>query len=116
MAYFEGNGMTGGYGNGPDIINSFYEGLPNVLIDAVNYGIPCISSDVSGARDILLNGRGGYIIPINDRENLEKKILYVINNYDNAKKKALIAKSQIHRLGKNNLELFYKTFLKLVNY
>jgi branched-chain amino acid transport system ATP-binding protein len=22
MAYFEGNGMTGGYGNGPDIINS----------------------------------------------------------------------------------------------
>ena len=98
------------------VLNSFYEGLPNVLIDAVNYGIPCISSDVSGARDILLNGRGGYIIPINDRENLEKKILYVINNYDNAKKKALIAKSQIYKLGKNNLELFYKTFLKLVNY
>ena len=22
MAYFEGNNMTGGYGNGPDIINS----------------------------------------------------------------------------------------------
>ena len=23
MAYFEGNGMTGGFGNGPDILNSF---------------------------------------------------------------------------------------------
>ena len=56
------------------ILNSFYEGLPNVLIDAVNYEIPCISTNVSGAKDILINGKGGYIIPIDNQLMLEKKL------------------------------------------
>ncbi|MDC3060567.1 glycosyltransferase [Candidatus Pelagibacter sp.] len=98
------------------ILNSFYEGLPNVLIDAVNYEVPCISSDVSGARDILLDGKGGYIVPINNQKKLEDKIVYIIKNYKEAKKKALYAKTQIDKLGKSNLNIFYKTFLKLVNY
>jgi GalNAc-alpha-(1->4)-GalNAc-alpha-(1->3)-diNAcBac-PP-undecaprenol alpha-1,4-N-acetyl-D-galactosaminyltransferase len=98
------------------ILNSFYEGLPNALIDAVNYEIPCISTDVSGARDILINGKGGYIVPINNQHKLEKKIKYVMENYPEAKRKARYAKSRIKRFGKINLLFFYKTFLKLVNY
>jgi len=95
------------------ILNSFYEGLPNVLIDAVNYEIPCISSDVSGARDILINGKGGYLIPINDPYNLEKKIEYVMNNYSEAQKKAKYARGKIENFGKKNLLIFYKEFIKL---
>ena len=98
------------------ILNSYYEGLPNVLIDAVNYEVPCISTDVSGARDILVNKKGGYIVPINNQHELEKKIKHVIENYPQAKKKAKYAKSRIKRFGKINLIFFYKTFLKLVNY
>ena len=98
------------------ILNSFYEGLPNVLIDAVNFEVPCISTDVSGARDILVNEKGGYIVPINNQHELEKKIKHVIENYPRAKKKAKYAKSKIKRFGKINLIFFYKTFLKLVNY
>ena len=95
------------------ILNSFYEGLPNVLIDAVNYEIPCISSDVSGAKDILNNGKGGYLIPINDPKNLERKIEHVINNYPEALKKAKYARSKIEKFGKKNLLIFYKEFIKL---
>ena len=32
---------------------SLYEGLPNTLIDAINYNLPCVSSRCSGAEDIL---------------------------------------------------------------
>ena len=98
------------------VLNSFYEGLPNTLIDAVNYEVPCISTDVSGARDILLNGKGGHIIPINNQHKLEQKIKYVMKNYPESKKKAKYAKSRIKRFGKINLQVFYKTFIKLVNY
>tara|TARA_B110000238_G_scaffold201211_1_gene256251 strand:+ start:2261 stop:3376 length:1116 start_codon:yes stop_codon:yes gene_type:complete len=97
------------------ILNSFYEGLPNVLIDAVNYEIPCISTDVSGARDILINGKGGYIVPINNQFLLEEKIKHIIENYPEAKKRAQYAKDRIKRFSKINLLLFYKTFLKLNN-
>ena len=97
------------------ILNSFYEGLPNVLIDAVNYEIPCISSDVSGAKDILINGKGGYLIPINDPNNLEKKIEHVMNNYSEAQKKAKYARSKIKKFGKKNLLIFHKEFIKLAN-
>ena len=97
------------------ILNSFYEGLPNVLIEAVNYETPCISTDVSGANDILINGKGGYIIPINNQQKLEKKIEYVIQNYSEAKKKAKNAKNKIKRFSKINLPIFYKSLLKLEN-
>ena len=97
------------------ILNSFYEGLPNVLIDAVNYEVPCISTDVSGARDILHNGKGGYIIPINNQHELEKKMHHIIKNYSEDELKATYAKSKIKKFGNTNLLIFYKTFLKLAN-
>ena len=97
------------------ILNSFYEGLPNALIDAVNYEVPCISTDVSGARDILVNEKGGYIVPINNQRDLEDKIEHVIENYSEAKKRAKYAKSRIKRFTKINLLIFYKIFLNLNN-
>ena len=95
------------------VLNSFYEGLPNVLIDAVNYEVPCISSNVSGAKDILINGKGGYIIPINNQTILEKKIEYIFKNITKAKKKVKYSKNNINKFGKINLLLFYKEFLNL---
>ena len=97
------------------ILNSFYEGLPNALIDAVNYEVPCISTDVSGARDILVNEKGGYIVPINNQRDLEDKIEHVMENYSEAKKRAKYAKSRIKRFTKINLLIFYKIFLNLNN-
>ena len=72
--------------------------MPNVLIDAVNYEIPCISTNVSGAKDILINGKGD-IIPIDNQLMLEK-IKYVIENYPEAINKAKYAKTRIKRFGK----------------
>ena len=95
------------------ILNSFYEGLPNALIDAVNYEIPAISSNVSGAEDILFNGKGGYIVPINNPEKLEKKIEYVINNYSKAKKRIKYAKKRIEKFGQNNLKNFYSEIINI---
>ena len=95
------------------ILNSFYEGLPNALIDAINYEIPAISSNVSGAEDILFNGKGGYIVPINNQEKLEKTIEYVINNYLRAKNRIKYAKKRIEKFGQKNLKNFYSEIIDI---
>ena len=90
------------------ILPSYYEGLPNVLIEAVNFGIPSISSDCSGAKDILLNGRGGFIFPNGNLEKLKKKISFVISNYDYSIKKTLVAKKYSQRFSVSNCKYFYE--------
>jgi GalNAc-alpha-(1->4)-GalNAc-alpha-(1->3)-diNAcBac-PP-undecaprenol alpha-1,4-N-acetyl-D-galactosaminyltransferase len=75
------------------VLSSIYEGLDNVLIDAINWNIPCVSTNChSGPNEILLNGKGGYLVKIQSPELLAKQISYCINNYSEAMKKNHIAK------------------------
>ncbi len=93
------------------ILPSSYEGLPNSLIDAAYYNVPSISTDCSGAKDILLGNKGGYIVPINNLNELKKKISLVINNYQDAIKKASYAKKNSSRFTIMNCN----NYLDLIN-
>ena len=65
-----------------------YEGLGNVLIDSINYNVPCISTDCkSGPREILLNGRGGFLVKNNNVRDLYNKMIFCEKNYKDAVKK-----------------------------
>ena len=63
------------------ILTSLYEGMPNVLIEALNNNIPCISSNVSGVSDLLLNGKGGVILKNYNTFELINKLNKVISKY-----------------------------------
>ena len=70
------------------ILNSFFEGLPNVLIEAIQYKIPIISTNCySGPSEILKNGKYGYLVKVNDPISLANQIEKVIFNYSAALKK-----------------------------
>ena len=62
------------------IFPSLYEGLPNTLIEAVNFGLPCISSRCSGAIDILTNKHGQFV-DSNNHILLANKMVNSIFNY-----------------------------------
>jgi glycosyltransferase involved in cell wall biosynthesis len=53
---------------GMDVIclTSHNEGTPVSLIEAQAAGIPVISTDVGGVRDIVQNGETGFVVPKND--------------------------------------------------
>ena len=60
------------------VLSSLYEGLGNVLIDSINYNVPCISTDCkSGPREILLNGRGGFLVKNNNVRDLYNKMIFL---------------------------------------
>lgn len=63
------------------IFPSLYEGLPNALIDSLNYNLPAISTRCSGAKDILGNNYKDFI-PHNNHKMLAKKMIYIIDNYN----------------------------------
>ena len=92
------------------VLPSYYEGLPNVLLDAMNHELPIISTDCSGASDILQKNSEGFIIPINNQKELEKKIIFTMKNYSSAKRKIIKAKKKIHMFSDKNLFKYYELF------
>jgi glycosyltransferase involved in cell wall biosynthesis len=67
---------------GMDIIclTSDNEGTPVSLIEAQASNVPIITSDVGGVKDILLEGKTGFVIKKGDLEDYVKKLGNLINN------------------------------------
>lgn len=61
------------------VLPSLYEGSPNILLDSLNISLPVLSSDCSGAKDILTN-QSKFIFKVNDKEDLIKKLKFLLSN------------------------------------
>lgn len=80
------------------VLSSLFEGLPNALIEAVALGVPCVSTDcLSGPREILLDGRGGTLVPVEDPERLAAAIADALEHPDRARALLSVARSGLHR-------------------
>jgi glycosyltransferase involved in cell wall biosynthesis len=57
------------------ILPSRYEGFPNVLLEALAVGVPCVAADGPGAtREILGDGAYGLLVPPEDWQALAQAI------------------------------------------
>jgi len=77
------------------ILTSYYEGMPNALIEAINYELPSIALNSSGVEDVLLNGKGGEILYDRNIKVLANKMSQVILNYKKILKKTKKSKKKI---------------------
>ncbi len=99
------------------VLSSLYEGLGNVLIDAINYEVPIVTTNCkSGPSEIINNKKGGYLSTVSDSDELSKKILFALKYYNLSKKKILFAKKNIDRflISKNSLK--YLEYIEKVFY
>jgi glycosyltransferase involved in cell wall biosynthesis len=56
------------------ILPSLNEGLPNVILEAMASGLPCIASAVSGTRELVTDGKTGWIFEPGNPKILESAV------------------------------------------
>ena len=65
------------------VCSSMYEGLSNVILEAMALGIPVISTNHKhGADELIQNGINGILVPVEDPEKMAEAIINLLNDKD----------------------------------
>jgi len=64
------------------VFPTYYSGecFPLVLLEAMQYGLPCVSADNGAIRQIVMDGKNGYVVPQRDSETLSARIKTLLSD------------------------------------
>lgn len=62
------------------VLPSYHEGLPGVILEAMSCGLPVITTDVRGNRDLISNGKNGIIVSSRAPKKLADEIIKILND------------------------------------
>ncbi len=62
------------------ILSSDFEGMPNALAEAVCLGLPCISTHVSGASELISAGKTGLLVPPGNADRMTEALETLIDS------------------------------------
>ncbi len=95
------------------VLPSKREGMPQSLIEAMACGNIAIASDIDACREIVKNGKNGFLFKQGDEEDLAERLEMVILNYQKLGRIAKSAREYSHEFSWNKiadrLEKLYKS-------
>jgi glycosyltransferase involved in cell wall biosynthesis len=62
------------------LIPSRSEGLPNVALEAMAYGIPVVATAVGGVPEVVSNGRTGFLVSPGDPDGLASRVIDLLGD------------------------------------
>lgn len=62
------------------VLTSRFEGMPNVVMEAMAAKLPCVVTDVGDCGRLVQNDVNGYVLPIGDVHGLANRICYLLNS------------------------------------
>ena len=78
------------------VLSSRYEGLPNVVLEALACGCPVVAFDCPhGAREIVRDGVNGFLVPPEDVPSLRAAMLRALKNDDERRRLAANARPSL---------------------
>jgi glycosyltransferase involved in cell wall biosynthesis/peptidoglycan/xylan/chitin deacetylase (PgdA/CDA1 family) len=60
------------------VLSSAWEGMPNTVMEAMASGVPVVSTDAGGVRELIIEGTCGYIVPCRDPAALAERMLQMM--------------------------------------
>ena len=79
------------------VLASLYEGLPNVLLEAMAMAKPVVATNVGGIPELIESGEDGLLVPPKDSEALASGILSFLTDPNSAEKIGLRAQEKIRK-------------------
>ncbi|HOL66830.1 MAG TPA: glycosyltransferase [bacterium] len=62
------------------VVPSLFEGMPNVVLEAMALRKPVIGSDIPEIAELVEDGKNGFLVPVRDPEALAKKIIMLLKD------------------------------------
>jgi len=96
------------------VLSSIYEGLPMVLLEALTFGLPIVSSDCkSGPREILCDGKYGKLVPVGDAEALAQAMIEALQEeHDINALKSRAADFSVDKIAEQYLDVMFPERLR----
>ena len=60
------------------LLTSFSEGISLTLLEAMSYAVPAVVTDVGGNPEVVLEGKTGFLVALNDEEKLAERALQLL--------------------------------------
>lgn len=95
------------------ILPSYREGFPKSLLEAASCGLPLITNNVPGCKEICIHNYNGFLVAPKDYMSLSKKIELLIFNEDLIKQMGKNSRKLV--IKKYSQNLISKQFLNLYN-
>ena len=63
------------------VLSSDYEGMPNVLMEAMAVGTPCVSTRCKmGPEELITDGVNGLLVPVGDVDGIKNAVESILKN------------------------------------
>ena len=94
------------------IMTSRWEGMPLVLLEAMNFGLPIIAFEQSGANEVLDFGKSGVLVKQGGIEDFNRELKALIDDHE---KRRYYSKASLERVKIFQLEAIIKEWKQMIN-
>lgn len=77
------------------VLPSRWEGMPNVVLEAIAQDLPVVATNVDGTCDVIENGRHGWLVPPRDPDQLAQEIAAALKSPQNRQQIAQNARKRV---------------------
>lgn len=93
-------------------LSSDYEGMSNALIEAMYVGIPVVTTAVSGTKELIDNGKNGFVVPVVDEKAFTEALMKLVEDDE---LKRTFAQEEVQIIGKVQPSIIFAKWNQIIN-
>ena len=79
------------------LLTSRREGLPNSILEAMAMGLPVVTADVGGVKELVVDGETGYVLPRGDAEGMARSLTTLVEDGSSRKRMGAAGRTRVER-------------------